>query len=471
MRIRNMAKAVVFCMLAAILYDSLYGVFSWKDTGGDYLTNLDTFYGLEEDVADVLFFGSSHCYCSVNPAVLWEQQGIPGYNMGISGQDFAGSYYNIKEALKTQKPKVICLEMYGSAFGGYEVQGNLYRNLLGYRPSVNYWNAVEALAKEEERQDIFWKWPIIHTRYAELTKQDFRPDAVSRTYMGYKPEYHVEDIGEIPVYQVTESLPIGSGEEWLRKIIALTRESGVQLLFFHVPYLANEQFQKRCQYVREIAEQNGIPFLEMMEMMDELGLDTAVDFMDWGHTNEYGARKITAYLGRYLVQNYGLEDRRGVGGYGLWDENLNVWRHQAENHDLAQVTDLESYLTSLANLQNYTAILIAEGEFPEEAADKLQDKLAQTGVGKSFLAGESACVVKDGTVLYEAPKEGCFYYTDMGGSSLLLHANDGKWHIIVDRVEYDRVDYGIAIVLYDNVLGMVVDGVGFPVWGEYPCVR
>ena len=155
MRVRNAVKAVCFCMAAAMLYSALYGVFSWKDTGGAYLTNMETFYGLEEDVADVLFCGSSHCYCSVNPAILWGQHGIAGYNLGISGQDFAGTYHGIREALKTQHPRVICLEMYGSAFEGYEDKGNLYRNLLGDKPSLNYWNAVNALANGEEKPDSY----------------------------------------------------------------------------------------------------------------------------------------------------------------------------------------------------------------------------------------------------------------------------------------------------------------------------
>lgn len=357
--------------------------------------------------------------------------------------------------------------MYGSAFEGYGIKGNLYRSLLEYRPSLNYWNAVNTLAEEEEKRDILWKWPIIHTRYAELTKQDFQADTVSRTYMGYKPEYHTEDIGEIPIYEVTESVPIGYEEEWLRKIIALTRESGVQLLFFHVPYLANEQFQRRCQYVKEIAAENGIPFLEMMEMQDELGLDTGKDFVDWGHTNEYGARKISAYMGRYLAEHYGLQDRRGTGQYGLWDENLNVWRHQVQNHDVQQITDLESYLATLAGLQDYTAILITEGEFLAADAENLQEKLTALGVGEDFLAGEGVRVVSNGVIQYAASKEGCFHPMEIGESSLLVHANDGKFHIIVDRVEYDRVDNGIAIVLYDNVLGGVADAVGFQALGEY----
>ena len=305
----------------------------------------------------------------------------------------------------------------------------------------------------------------------KVAKQDFRPDTISRTYMGYKPEYVYEDIGEIPLYQVTESVPIGYEEEWLRKIIELTREEGIELIFFQVPYLANEQFQKRCRYMKEIAAENGIPVLDMMEMLDELGMDTAQDFMDWGHLNEYGARKVSAYMGQYLAENYGLEDKRGTEGYGLWDENLKVWRHQVQNHDLQQITDLGSYLTNLVNLQDYTVVLIAEGEFPGEALEGLREKLALTGAGESFLAGESVCVVKDGAVLYESPKEGCFRFMGIGESDLLLHANDGKMHIIVDRVEYDRVEYGIAIVLYDNVLGMVADAVGFPAWGEGPCVR
>lgn len=142
--------------------------------------------------------------------------------------------------------------------------------------------------------------------------------------------------------------------------------------------------------MKEIAAENGIPVLDMMEMLDELGMDTAQDFMDWGHLNEYGARKVSAYMGQYLAENYGLEDKRGTEGYGLWDENLKVWRHQVQNHDLQQITDLGSYLTNLVNLQDYTVVLIAEGEFPGEALEGLREKLALTGQGRAFWQGRAS---------------------------------------------------------------------------------
>lgn len=209
MKLRKAAKAVLFCLIAVLLYLYLYKVLSWKDTGGGYLSTMETFYGLEDDVVDVAFLGSSHCYCSVNTAILWEQYGMAAYSLSISGQDMASSYYCMKELLKTQKPEVICLEMYYSNLEGYQVKGNLYRNLLGYRISRNFADAVDSIAEMEEKQDILLKWPIVHTRYAELTKKDFKPDPQMRLYMGWEAGLtDREDIGEISVYQGEESQKI-----------------------------------------------------------------------------------------------------------------------------------------------------------------------------------------------------------------------------------------------------------------------
>ena len=185
MRYKNGLKAAVFCTVAAVLFSGTYKVFSWKDTGGGYLSSMETFYGLERDVVDVLFLGSSHCYCSVNPAVLWDEYGIAAFSLAISGQDLASSYHCMKEALKTQKPKVVCLEMYYTNLHGYQIKGNLYRNLLGYQISRNFAEAVGDIAEAEEIRELLLKWPIIHTRYAELTEKDFMQDEMMRTYIGY----------------------------------------------------------------------------------------------------------------------------------------------------------------------------------------------------------------------------------------------------------------------------------------------
>ena len=107
MRIKRIAGTIVFCAVFLILLNRIYTVLSWKDTAGEYYSSVDSFYEVDKGLVDVLFFGSSHCYCSIDPSVLWEEHGIGSFSLAISGQDFAGTYYTLKEALKTQDPKVV----------------------------------------------------------------------------------------------------------------------------------------------------------------------------------------------------------------------------------------------------------------------------------------------------------------------------------------------------------------------------
>lgn len=473
MKLRKAAKAVLFCAIAGLLYLYLYRVLSWKDTGGDYKSVMDTFYSLEDNVVDVAFLGSSHCYCSVNTAVLWERYGIAACSLSISGQDMASSYYCMKELLKTQKPRVVCVEMYYSNLEGYQVKGNLYRNLLGYRLSGTFAEAVDSIAEDEEKKDILLKWPIIHTRYAELTERDFRPDSEMRLYMGWEALFsEVEDLGEIPVYEGGEVLEIPEEtEQWLEKIISLADESGVELCFFLAPFRADERAQMQYRYVEELAARHDIPFLDMIALQKELGLDTARDFSDGGHTNSYGAGKVTEYLGEYLTGHYGLKDRRGEARYALWDENLSLWKRQLKNQELRETEDIRLYLEKISRLEGYTAILVTRGEYLAGDAESLAEALMNMGIGEAFFQRQGAWVLRDGGVVYEAALEDCFYHMELGGSDAVVHGNDERLHIVVDRQEYGQAEQGIDIVLYDELLEKVVDVVGFQAAGDYTCVR
>lgn len=472
MNLRKAAKAVLFCVITVLIYLYLYRVLSWKDTGGDYRSAMDTFYALDEDVVDVAFLGSSHCYCAVNTATLWEQYGMAAYSLSISGQDMASSYFCLKEMLKTQRPRVVCVEMYYSNLQGYQVKGNLYRNLLGYRISRNFVDAVESIAEDGEKRDILLKWPIVHTRYAELKRQDFEPDPQMRLYMGWETGFDVEDIGEMSVYQKEESLEIPQEtEEWIRKIIALAREEDVELCFFLAPFGADERAQMQYRYVENLAQENGIPFLNMIALQEELQLDTARDFSDTGHTNSYGAEKVTEYLGGFLAGHYDLADRRGGAQYTLWDENLMMWKHQKQNQELREITDLGLYLDSISGLEGYTVILATRGEYLADNVENLAESLTDMGLDDSFFQMEGAWVVENGAFKYRMGLDDGFRHMEIGGSDAVIHGNDGQVHIIIDRQEYMRADQGIDILLYDNVLEEVADIVGFQAAGDYICIR
>lgn len=70
------------------------------------------FYNEKRNTLDVLAFGSSHAYASINPIEIWDKTGIQSYVLATSNQPIWITYYYMKEALKFQKPKVMILDVH-----------------------------------------------------------------------------------------------------------------------------------------------------------------------------------------------------------------------------------------------------------------------------------------------------------------------------------------------------------------------
>ena len=65
---------VSFLLIFIMIMFKVHDVFSYKYSDGIY--SLTSFYDLPKDSVDVLVLGSSHAFAGINPAVLWEDQGI-----------------------------------------------------------------------------------------------------------------------------------------------------------------------------------------------------------------------------------------------------------------------------------------------------------------------------------------------------------------------------------------------------------
>lgn len=466
---KKIAKIIIFCIIFVFMFNYVYRVLAWKDTAGEYYSSMDSFYELEQDTVDVLFLGSSHCYCSINNALLWDNYGISSFSLAISGQDLASSYYCFKEALKTQSPKVVCVELYGALFDGYAVQGNLYRNTLPFQMSFTSYNAVADIAGEEDVMDYWLKWPIIHTRYAELQKEDF--DADGPVYLGYHAEYHTQTIPELVPYTGEEVTPIGESlEEWIYKMIELAQAEEIELCFFVAPSSASQEEQKKYKYVEQMVEEKGIPCIDMIALKDTLGLDEAQDFIDGAHTNYFGAQKVTSYMGDFLWSNYALTDHYGDERYQVWDENSQVREHEMNNYTLQCTTDLAGYLGILGYLQDYTIIIGTTGNYLYQEAPILEP-LTGIGIYDEFYQTGGVWVIEDAEVIFRNTSASFGCNIDLGECDLAINSTDGTRSMVVEFVEQQKAANGINIIVYDKVLGEVVDSVGFTSEQEYACVR
>ena len=72
--------------------------------------------------------------------------------------------------------------------------------------------------------------------------------------------------------------------------------------------------------VKDYADKNGIPFLDLNIDRDRFGFDWKTDTRDGGnHLNNRGARKATLFIGKYINENYSLSDHRRDEAFKVWD--------------------------------------------------------------------------------------------------------------------------------------------------------
>ena len=57
--------------------------------------------------------------------------------------------------------------------------------------------------------------------------------------------------------------------------------------------------------MEEYAKANNADFIYLFKIMDEIEFNQDTDLRDKGHLNDSGANKISEYLGKYIVDNYG----------------------------------------------------------------------------------------------------------------------------------------------------------------------
>ena len=91
---RILLKIEIFVLIFAVILGSVTFVMRNKNKGYSHLS----FYEKSNNF-DILFFGSSHIYCSFNPLQLYNEYGIVSYCRAGSAQIFKLTSEIIKEAL------------------------------------------------------------------------------------------------------------------------------------------------------------------------------------------------------------------------------------------------------------------------------------------------------------------------------------------------------------------------------------
>jgi hypothetical protein len=112
-----------------------------------------------------------------------------------------------------------------------------------------------------------------------------------------------------------ENIPAGN-VDYLEKIIKLSDDYGAKLIFVSFPTRMSWHGAKHNS-ADKIAKEYGIEFLDLN--IENLGINWETETRDGGyHLNNSGARKVSDFLGRYLLKTGLVTDHRNDDKYESW---------------------------------------------------------------------------------------------------------------------------------------------------------
>lgn len=319
---------VVICLTIAILA-GLTNITEKKSS----LEKYKQFFEQESDF-DVLFLGSSKVLNSVLPMELWNDFGIVSYNLGGHGNTIPTSYWVLRNALEFTTPKCVVLDCFGSNWSG-RINENFYYTHLSFDSfplSLTKLQAVCDLINPEKvedgqakRMELLWNFSTYHSRWNELTENDFHPDFT------YQKGAELRANISIPVEMANVSPNLrntldNNGIQYLIKTIELCKERGIEIILTSLPFPASEETLIAANTVSDVAKYYGVEYLNFFEM-DVVDFQTDMYDPD-SHLNPSGAFKITKYFGQLLAKQYEIPDKRNHPDYQSWHQDAKKYQQE-----------------------------------------------------------------------------------------------------------------------------------------------
>lgn len=357
---KNWIKVIVFFLLLAMMLTGLSFVFHHRWTGNDDLYSLNMSYKQEpEDSIDVLCFGTSEILNSVFPAAMYDETGFTCVNFGTTHKSAIVTYYQLKYALKYQKPKLVVCD-FQSLFSGRlpsrsTEDETLYMKVFDTMPDWDIkMELLHTMKKEDPSVSTFsYLVPVLryHNMWSELTKEDFQSDAKARKdYKAYKngsdpifkTRYRDERRPDITGIVPELWTPTGIEEDMSKismkyydKFIELCKAEDIPVVALMTPKVRDAGIKlDRWDKIESYLTERGVDIIDYntYEEISRLGLELPEDYKDSAHLNYKGGLIFSRDLAHRLSETYGLEDHRGQQGYEKWETYWAAFEEDCEKN-------------------------------------------------------------------------------------------------------------------------------------------
>lgn len=439
---------------------------------------MSKFYELEDNSVDVLFLGSSHAFEDFNTGTLWDEFGMSAYNLAGSLQPMWNTYYYLKEALKTQTPKLVVLEAFGTTnTEEYMDDSRIIKNTYGLHWSLDKIQAIKISSPKERWPEFFWEYTQYHTRYTSLSREDFLKDKGDPLYYsdwkGFGCNWITTPLTSNDISNVTERSDLTEKtEKYYRSTIELAKENDISIIVVVSPYAqisANDQ--SIYNKAGDIANDLGVPFVNFNLLIDEIGIDYTTDAADGGHLNYHGNQKYSMYFGNYILERYEIPDHRGDEKYLSWDRQAAYLRYRLRDQELIELTDIGMLCEKSVN-NDYWTIISVDGSCKTTDIN-LNPYLYALGIDNNTESG--IWFNNAGYFWISGTNENSNYWRTPSHDILLTRYLDesGSYmnSILIDNVEYSKVKNGINVIVYDTKTDRIVISYGIDADKGYSLVK
>lgn len=297
---------------------------------------IEEYYDEDKD-HDVVFIGDCEVYENFSPVTLWEEYGINSYIRGSAQQLIWQSYYLLEDTLKYEKPKVVIFNVLSMKYN--EPQSEAYNRMSidGMKLSGAKIKSAQASMMDDEELETYL-FPILryHSRWSELTASDFKyvvEDKPKVSHNGYYMRVDVRPAEDVPEGNPLADYSFGdTAYEYLDKITKLCKDNDIQLILIKAPSLYPYWYDEWEVQMEEYAEKNDLMYINFLELIDEIGIDFTTDTYDAGlHMNLAGAEKLSRYLGKVLIEETEVTDRRGEPDLDeAWAEKIAAYNEEIQ---------------------------------------------------------------------------------------------------------------------------------------------
>lgn len=337
-------KFVVFSCLFAVIFHVIGKSFIVIDNVD--LVNIDGFFCEKENTADIVLMGQSEIYRGFAPALAWKEYGIKSLDLSVGDSPCSQYISMTKEIIKRQNPKLLVVNATAFLHGDDDLDNEiLLRKWIDNMPvGANKLETIRDTVPADKNDNMLvsigkyhgnWKYPqkVLISLSLRSHLLVNRGGYLKGFYTRSQSTGGKQNLAKIGWPTEEKYVLTDRCKTYLNEFLQYCVDNGVkQLLMLVPPHQTTATDVSGIEAVRKIVSDFRYDFMDLHDNYSDIGIDDSTDFGDYEHLNVYGAEKMTAYLGKFIVDNYDVMS-------DSTDEEVRYWNECVEKtEDVVQMS-------------------------------------------------------------------------------------------------------------------------------------